>query len=82
MESRGIERDLITFMLSLCLSLCVEMEQFEGLGERTPATGGKIGDGGYYKMTKGFVDLSSDGGEQPFSVSGMVAKDQRTCSAG
>lgn len=46
MESRGIERDLITFMLSLCLSLCVEMEQFEGLGERTPATGGKIGDGG------------------------------------
>ena len=42
-DSRGIERDLIDFILSLCLSLSVEMEQFEGLGERTLTTGGKIG---------------------------------------
>ena len=32
-------------------------------------------------MAKGFVDLSTDGGEEPFFLS-MVAKDQRTCSAG
>ena len=44
--SRVTERDSMGFMLSLCLSLSVEMEQFEGLRERTQTAGGKMGNGG------------------------------------
>ena len=33
-------------MLPPGLLLSIEKEQFEGLGERVPTTGGKIGDGG------------------------------------
>ena len=37
--SRVTERDSMSFMLSLCLSPSVEMEQFEGLRERTREDG-------------------------------------------